>query len=87
MALSIKNKTADALARELAKLKNMPITEAVVDELRRGVERERQRPRTKQDRDEIYEKLMEIGRRASALPNLDPRHPDEILYDENGLPK
>jgi hypothetical protein len=30
---------------------------------------------------------MEIGRRASALPVLDPRHPDEILYDEFGLPK
>jgi hypothetical protein len=23
----------------------------------------------------------------AALPDLDPRHPDEILYDAHGLPK
>jgi antitoxin VapB len=35
----------------------------------------------------VAEKLMEIGRRAAARPILDDRHPDEILYDEFGLPK
>jgi antitoxin VapB len=35
----------------------------------------------------VAEKLMEIGRRAASLPVLDPRDPDEILYDEFGLPK
>jgi hypothetical protein len=35
----------------------------------------------------IAEKLMEIGRQAAKRPILDDRHPDEILYDEFGLPK
>jgi antitoxin VapB len=31
--------------------------------------------------------LLEIGQRCAALPDLDPRTPDEILgYDANGLP-
>ena len=87
MALSIKNPEADELARELARLKRMPITDAVIEELRRGVKREKSKPRSKQESDEIYDKLMEIGRHMSALPILDPRRPDDIMYDEFGLPK
>jgi antitoxin VapB len=35
----------------------------------------------------LSEELLAIGRRCAALPELDPRAPDEILgYDENGLP-
>jgi antitoxin VapB len=43
--------------------------------------------RDKRSREGIAEKLMEIGRRAASLPVLDPREPDDILYDEFGLPK
>ncbi len=87
MALSIKNSKAEELARELARLRGLSITTAVVEELQRGVDRERKKPIKKQDSDRIFEQLMEIGRQASKLPILDPRHPDEIMYDENGLPK
>ena len=41
MALSIKNRETEALARELARITGKPITQAVTDELRRGVERAR----------------------------------------------
>jgi hypothetical protein len=35
----------------------------------------------------VAEKLMEISRRWNREPELDPRDPDEILYDEFGLIK
>jgi hypothetical protein len=37
--------------------------------------------------EERFRKIMEISERAAKRPVLDPRHPDEILYDEFGLPK
>jgi hypothetical protein len=33
------------------------------------------------------ERVRAILDRVHALPILDPRHPDDILYDEYGLPK
>jgi antitoxin VapB len=34
------------------------------------------------------DQLLEIGRRCAALPDLDPRSPEEILgYAEIGLPR
>jgi len=35
----------------------------------------------------VTQRLLDIGRGVAALPDLDPRHPDEILYDAHGLPK
>ena len=35
----------------------------------------------------VAEKLMEISRRWNREPELDPRDPDAILYDEFGLIK
>jgi hypothetical protein len=35
----------------------------------------------------LAERLLEMGLRASALPVLDARDPDDMLYDEFGLPK
>ena len=87
MALSIKNRETEELARELARITGKPITQAVTDELRRGVERARVIAMARPKPNDIAEQLMEIGRQASLLPVLDPRHPDEIMYDENGLPK
>lgn len=33
------------------------------------------------------ERLLQIGRECAALPVLDERSPEEMLYDEQGLPK
>jgi hypothetical protein len=41
MALSIKNREVEGLARELARLTGKPITEAVRDSLKREVEGQR----------------------------------------------
>jgi hypothetical protein len=34
----------------------------------------------------VAEELLRIGERVSALPVFDTRSPEEMLYDENGLP-
>ena len=81
--LNIKSAETRKLATELAKITGASVTEVVTVALREKLEREK----TKTSREGIAEKLMEIGRRAAALPVLDPRDPDEMLYDDYGLPK
>ncbi|HUR43183.1 MAG TPA: type II toxin-antitoxin system VapB family antitoxin [Aestuariivirga sp.] len=87
MALSIKNREVEALARELARLSGKPITQAVRDSLKREVERARVVARPAADRAALAERLMEIGRRVAAMPVLNDLTDDEILgYDEHGAP-
>ena len=86
MALSIKNKEVEALARELARISRKTLTIAVRDSHRREVERAKvlaaARPKPG-----LAEELMEIGRQVAALPNLNDMTDDEILgYDEIGAP-
>ena len=81
--LNIKNPEARRLADELSAITGESVTKVVTDALRDRLERER-RIRSKAG---VAEKLMEIGRRWSSEPELDPRDPDEILYDDFGLPK
>ena len=83
MTLSIKNPKADQLARELARRQSRTITEVVLAALEAEYEREKRRA----PRRDLAERLLEIGKSYSALPNHDTRSDDEILgYDENGLP-
>ena len=84
MALNIKNPEADELARKLAERTHQSITEVVVGALRDSLAREiaRNQPRS------LGDELREIGQRCAALPDLDPRSPEEILgFDENGVPR
>jgi antitoxin VapB len=84
MALNIKNPEADELARELAERTRRSITEVVVGALRDSLAREmaRAHPRS------LGDELREIGQRCAALPDLDPRSPEEILeFDESGVPR
>ncbi len=80
MALSIKNERADELARELARLTNTSITEAIVMALESEVERRRKRV-------DVGAALRSLSEELAKYPVLDDRDPDEILYDEHGLPK
>lgn len=81
MALSIKNDHAERLARQLAAETGESLTEAVVHSLEERLQRLKGR-RTAPD---LFETLMAIGRRCSALPDLDTRSADEILgYDGIG---
>lgn len=83
MALNIKDKGTDRLARELAAETGESITVAIavavrerLERLRGAVPRERRR-----------EELGRIVERSSTRPVRDPRDPDEILgYGPDGLP-
>ena len=83
MALSIKDKQTDRLAREVGALTGETLTDAIRKALAERLERERLRrgatPR-------LADRLLEIGRHCAALPDLDTRSPEEIVgYDETGM--
>ncbi len=83
MSLNIKNDEAHRLSTELAKLTGENMTKAVTTALRERLVREKRRRR----RDNIANRLMEIGRHCADLPVLDDREPEATLgYDEHGLP-
>ncbi len=83
MALSIRNPKAEQLAREVAQEARENLTQAIIHSLEERLERLRGRNTVTDTTDEI----MKIARNCSALPEIDPRSPDEILgYDDNGIP-
>lgn len=85
MALNIKNVETERLARELARLRGQGVTTVLTDVLRREVERERRKPRRKEDYEEFSRRIEEIVDRLNRLPVLDDRSPDEIIgYNDQG---
>jgi antitoxin VapB len=83
MALSLKDKETDRLAREIVALTGESITDAVRISLAERLGRERlRRGRTAS----LSSRLLEIGAQCAALPDQDTRTPEEIVgYDENGM--
>ena len=84
MSLNIKNEETHRMARELARLTGESMTAAVNEAIRERLERVRRK--SKQG---MAERLMEIGKDCAArlkepFKSMDI---DELLYDENGLPK
>ena len=79
--MNIKSPEALQLARDLCKITGESVTEAVTIALRERLERKKKL----KSKEGVAEKVLEIGRRVAALPELDPREPDDILYDEFGL--
>ena len=83
MSLDTKNEEAHRRVRELAPMagETMPqagdraVTERL-DRLARAIDRTQSRDR-----------LLQIGRECAALPVLDERSPEDMLYDERGLPR
>jgi antitoxin VapB len=85
MALSIKSEEADRLAREVASLTGESLTQVITAALKERLERERRR---RARRGGIAERLNRIAEDCAALPDVDPRSPDEIIgYDEYGVPR
>jgi antitoxin VapB len=83
MALSIKDKETEALARRLAQRTGESLTVAT----RRALEDRLRRLGDDQKKAALLEDLAGIRRRVGALPRFDERSADEIIgYDENGLP-
>ena len=79
MALSIKNPLAERLAREVAAESGESLTQAIIHAL----EAHLQRLRGRSTATDMVQEIMKISERCRALPDLDPRSPEEILdYDE-----
>jgi antitoxin VapB len=84
MALNIRNAHAEKLAADLAAITGESKTQAVAEALKERLERV-----TRQQRhaDTIASRLNEIAAHCAALPVLDARTLEEMLYDEQGLPR
>jgi antitoxin VapB len=83
MALSLKDKETDRLARAVATLTGETLTGAVRTALTERLERELLR---RAQTDGLADALTALGRDCAALPDFDTRTPDEITgYDEAGL--
>jgi antitoxin VapB len=84
MALSLKDKETDSLARQVASLTGESLTEAVRGALRLRLRDEQLKRGQSPWNDAEIDAILQ---RFRALPLLDDRSDDEILgYDENGLP-
>lgn len=83
MALSIKDRETDDLARRLAERTGESLTEAVRRALEERLAREERR------RSAVAVRLLEIGRRCAGQlePPFHSSDHDELLYDEAGLPR
>lgn len=83
MSLNIKNEATHRRAKELARLAGETMTEAVD----RAISERLERLRRRRNRKALTERLLAIGRHCATLPVLDERSPEEMLYDERGLPR
>ena len=53
----------------------------------RAIAERLQRIRKQHDRADLVQRMFKIGRECAALPVIDRRTAEDMLYDENGLPK
>lgn len=82
MPLSIRNPTAEKLARQVSSELNMTITQTIIVAL----EHEMLRVKGRKREPDALSEILAISRRCSALPDLDTRSVDEIFgYDESGI--
>jgi antitoxin VapB len=83
MALNIRNHETEKLAADLAALTGETKTEAVTKALKDRLEQVKRR-RSKR---RLADRLDEIAMHCASLPVLDRRSPEDMLYDEDGLPR
>jgi antitoxin VapB len=84
MALSIRNKDAERLAREVAHETGETITQAIL----RSLEERLMRLTGRRIAGDIAQEILRIGSRCAALSDLDTRSPEAILgYDHDGAPR
>jgi len=83
VALSLKDREIDDLARAVAALTGETLTDAIRKALAERLERERLR---RGECVRLADRLMEIGAHCAGLPDQDARSPDEIVgYDDIGM--
>lgn len=83
MGMNIKSDDTHRRAKELARLSGETLAEAVD----RAVSERLEKLRRRRNRKALAARLLKIGDQCSRLPILDKRSPDEMLYDERGLPR
>jgi antitoxin VapB len=84
MPLSIRNESAERLARQVADETGESITEAI----RRSLEERLNRLGRKRRDRVLGSQIEDLLRRVDQLPQLDSRPEDEILgFDEKGIPR
>ena len=83
MSLNIKNEETHRRAKQLARLAGETMTEAVD----RAIAERLERVLRIRNRARVVERLLQIGHECAALPVLDDRRPEDMLYDERGAPK
>jgi len=84
MSLNIKNEKTHRMVKELAHLTGESMTVAVGEAVRERLDRVK-----RDSKEDLAERLLQIGRECAAhlkepYKSMDP---DELLYDESGLPK
>jgi len=81
MAISIRNKDTERLAREVARETGESITQAILHSLEERLLRLTDRRHAR----DLGAEIRKIGERCAALPDLDTRSAEEILgYDAHG---
>lgn len=90
MALSIKDPETDRLVRHYANKHATSFTGAIRLAVTNALRHEGESigDPDREARNHAFRKMIaEIQHEVAKLPVLDPRHPDDILYDADGLPK
>jgi antitoxin VapB len=82
MTINIKDPRTDLLARQLANLTGESLTEAIREAVADRLAAERR----KRGRGSV-EEIRALIDRLNEMPVLDDRSIDEMLYDDDGLPK
>ena len=84
MAINIRDRKTEKLARELAAETGETMTQAINQALEERLERLRGRSTAP----DLVEEILKISKRCSAIPDRDQRSADEILgYDAVGVPQ
>jgi antitoxin VapB len=82
MAISIRNKKAEQLAREIAQACNTSMTEAIIEALE---EKKKKLQENKGSERARFLEIKAIGKRCASIPDKDTRSPEEILgYNDEG---
>ena len=83
MSLNIKNEETHRRAQELARLAGETMTGAVD----RAITERLSRILKRRNKPDLVKRILKIGRECAALPVLDRRKPEDMLYDKHGLPR
>ncbi|HTA39156.1 MAG TPA: type II toxin-antitoxin system VapB family antitoxin [Candidatus Acidoferrales bacterium] len=81
MSLNIKNAEVVGLVRQLARARNVDMTEAIRIAVEHELALERDRVESR------LRKMRAIENRVAAMPDLYSGSVDDLLYDENGMPR